>query len=415
MNAQPTRIAYLISKYPAVSHTFILREVLALRERGIAIDTASINTGPPNERLTHAEQAEAARTFYIKAQSARGALKCLAWFLVHRPSALLGSLRTALSMGAPDPARTLLCIFYWIEAAILARWMQQQALTHLHVHFASQAASVGLLATYLAPVTLSMTVHGPDEFYDVSNSFLFQKVARADFVTCISFFAQSQMMKISASHHWHKFEVSRLGVNTSHFLTRPVRTEPQCFEILCVGRLVSSKGQRILIEAASRLVCAGRHVHFTFVGDGPDRFALEQLVSERALGRQVSFAGAINQDDIQSFYAAADIFALASFAEGIPVVLMEAMAMEVPCVATHINGIPELIRDGIDGLLVAPSDIEGLAAAIAFLIDDPSLRQTIGASGRIRVRECYELAESACRLAEIFRSRLAKAPELKPT
>jgi glycosyltransferase involved in cell wall biosynthesis len=214
------------------------------------------------------------------------------------------------------------------------------------------------------------------------------------------------MMKISASDDWHKFEVSRLGVDTAHFITRPVRPEPQCFEILCVGRLVSSKGQRILVEAARRLVRAGRHVHFTFVGDGPDRFALEQLVSDLAIAEHVCFTGAINQDDIKTFYAAADIFALASFAEGIPVVLMEAMAMEVPCVATHINGIPELIRDGIDGLLVAPSDIEGLAAAIAYLIDDPSLRHTLGASGRIRIKEAYELANSADRLAEVFRSRL---------
>ncbi len=407
MSSQPKRIAYLISKYPAVSHTFILREVLALRERGIAIEVASINAGPAHDTLTQVERVEASRTFYIKAQAARGGLKSLAWFLVHRPSALLGSLFAALRLGAPDPARTLLCLFYWIEAAILTRWMQRRALSHLHVHFASQAASVALLATYLAPVTLSITVHGPDEFYDVPGSLLSAKVARASFITCISFFAQSQMMRISAGHHWSKFEISRLGVDTEHFMARPARPEPQCTEILCVGRLVSSKGHRILIEAANRLVRAGRRVHLTFVGDGPDRFALEQLVSVRALGEQICFAGAINQDEIQTFYAAADIFALASFAEGIPVVLMEAMAMGIPCIATHINGIQELIRNGVDGLLVAPSDIDGLAAAIAFLIDDPSLCRTLGASGRIRIKECYELSYSADHLAEIFGRRLA--------
>jgi glycosyltransferase involved in cell wall biosynthesis len=156
---------------------------------------------------------------------------------------------------------------------------------------------------------------------------------------------------------------------------------------------------------------SGRPVHLTLVGDGPDRAGLEQLVSDRGLSGKITFAGAINQDHIQSFYAAADIFALASFAEGIPVVLMEAMAMEIPCVATSINGIPELIRDGVDGLLVFPSDTAGLAAAIARLIDGPDLRRALGVAGRVRIQQSYELAKSTDRLAEIFRSRLAQAPE----
>ncbi len=410
MRATSLRLAYLISKYPDVSHTFILREVLALRARGISIEVASINTGPAYHRLTGVEQTEAGRTFYIKAQGAPGVFKAMAWFLVHRPAALLTSALAALRLGAADPARTLLCLFYLIEAAILARWMHRQALTHLHVHFASQAASVALFATYLAPVTLSMTVHGPDEFYDVPGSFLSAKVARAHFVACISFFAQSQMMKVSAGRYWDKFQIARLGVDTTHFAARPILPSSEPFAILCVGRLVPTKGQRILVQALERLVEAGKPVHLTLVGDGPDRPGLEQLVRHKALTGRVTFTGSINQDHIQDFYAATDIFALASFAEGIPVVLMEAMAMEIPCIATSINGIPELISDGRDGLLVAPSDVDGLAAAITRLIEDPALRRTLGAAGRLRVQQAYELARSADHLAEIFHTRLPAMP-----
>ncbi len=401
-----TRSAYLISKYPAVSHTFILREVLALREAGAVIETASINQAPVLNKLTEVEQSEASRTYYIKAQGAVGALKASAWLLFERPLALIRGVQKVLSLGAMDPKRLLLCLFYLVEAAVLAHWMNRRKLTHLHVHFASQAATVALLATYLVPITLSMTVHGPDEFYEVSESFLAKKMARARFVICISFFAQSQLMKIAAFDDWRKFEVVRLGVDTAHFSPRPSAGEPRRFEVLCVGRLVAAKGQRILVEAIERLVGEARPVHLTLVGAGPSGAELEQIVRDRRLSEYVTLAGSVNQDHIRDYYAAADIFALASFAEGIPVVLMEAMASGVPCIATAINGIPELIRDGVDGLLVAPSDVEGMAAAIRRLMDDASLRRALACAGRARVQAAYELKTNTDQLVKLLRRQL---------
>ncbi|HEX7157766.1 MAG TPA: glycosyltransferase family 4 protein, partial [Edaphobacter sp.] len=199
-----------------------------------------------------------------------------------------------------------------------------------------------------------------------------------------------------------------LGVDCSHFTPRQFRPRPDCFEILCVGRLVPAKGQRVLIHVLKILVEDGRKLRLSLVGEGPDRVELERMVRDNGLSAYVHFAGAINQDCIQDYYAAADIFVLASFAEGIPVVLMEAMAMEIPCVATTINGIPELIRDGIDGLLVAPSDIAGMSRSLARLMDDPQLRESLGKAGRLRVQSEYEIARSADRLADVFRSRLER-------
>jgi len=403
---KPLRIGYLVSKYPAVSHTFILREVLALRERGVEIEVASINSAPVRDTLTQDEQHEADHTFYVKQVGAFGVLKASVWMILHRPLGLARGLRAALTLGRLDLARIARCIFYYAEAIILTKWMMKRSLKHLHVHFATPASTVALILTHMAPITLSITVHGPDEFYDVPGYYLTEKVAASRFIVCISFFAQSQLMKLSPRKEWDKFDVARLGVDCDHFSPRPFRASPDCFEVLCVGRLVSTKGQSILVEAVGELIRYGRQVRLRFVGDGPDREELESLVERKALMGQIRFEGPMNQDRIQEFYRAADIFALASFAEGIPVVLMEAMAMEIPCIATDINGIPELIRDGVDGLLVAPSDVHGLSAALIRLMDEVSLRESMGKAGRQRVQESYEISKSADRLADIFSHRL---------
>ncbi|MBS1799367.1 MAG: glycosyltransferase family 4 protein [Acidobacteria bacterium] len=400
------RIGYLISKYPAVSHTFILREIAAIRQRAITIEVASINEAGDRNTLTQAERDEADSTFYVKRAGAVGALRSLATLGLRHPGRLFAGVGLAFKLGHMAPRRTLLCLFYLAEAAILAQWMKERSLTHLHVHFATQAATVALILKTIAPIDFSMMVHGPDEFYDVDSYFLEEKVVKARFAVCISYFAQSQMMKLSPGTAWEKFDIARLGVDCSHFVPRPFRTSPEAFEVLCVGRLVSTKGQRILIEAAEQLVRQGRSFQLRFVGDGPDRSELEHLVSGKGLAAQIRFEGPINQDRILAFYRQADIFALASFAEGIPVVLMEAMAMEIPCIATAINGIPELIRDGVDGLLVAPSDVDGLAAALARLMDEHGLRESLGKAGRQRVLESYEISASADRLRDVFEKRL---------
>ncbi|MDE1175187.1 MAG: glycosyltransferase family 4 protein [Edaphobacter sp.] len=265
-----------------------------------------------------------------------------------------------------------------------------------------------MLLTEISPISFSMMVHGPDEFYDVSDYYLTEKISAALFVVCISHFAQSQLMKLSSGDQWSKFDVARLGVDTSHFAPRVRPAMPDRVEILCVGRLVAAKGQRILISAAEQLRLQGRSFCLRFIGDGPDRHQLEALVTEKSLSDCIRFEGSINQDAILAFYLNADIFALASFAEGIPVVLMEAMSMEIPCVSTSINGIPELIHDGCDGLLVAPSDVEGFTAALARLMDDAALRVQLGKAGRTQVLGKYEIHANADLLAEVFRNRLGR-------
>lgn len=407
MRNQTVRLAYLVSRYPAISHTFILREVLHLREQGFEIHVASVN--PPDRdaaALTEVERAEALSTYCLKSANPLRILRDNLTMFWRRPLRCSRAFLYALRFSGWDLRRIAYSLFYYAEAAMVGRWMEHNGLSHLHVHFATPAATVGLILTRLYPATLSITIHGPDEFYDVSVYSLRRKIEEASFLCAIGSFARSQLMKLSAPEHWDKIEVTPLGVDGAEFTPRKAPAERSRFEVVCVGRLVPAKGQHVLIAAVEQLAREGRDVFLRLVGDGPDRQSLEQLVQRNQLGPNVRFEGAVNQEHIRRFYETADVFALASFAEGIPVVLMEAMAMEVPCVATRITGIPELVRDGIDGLLVSPSDQEELARALARLMDDRELRLRLGRQGRARVLSHYDLRRNVQRLGEVFIRRL---------
>jgi glycosyltransferase involved in cell wall biosynthesis len=400
-------IAYLISTYPTLSMIFVLREVVQLRELGFRIETASINPPDrPQEKLTSIEAAEAARTYCVKRDGAAGAVKACLKTLVSDFGGFWRGLGLAFAWGGLDLKRLFFNLMYFTEALMVGQWMRGNGQKHLHVHLASQAASVGLFVHHIFGFGYSMTVHGPDEFYDAEGHYLRRKIEAADFICCISWFAQSQLMMLSPYIHWNKFVVSRLGVDTEAFSPRLGQPERECFEILCIGRLTPAKGQHLLIDAVERLARQGRRVKLRMAGGGPDEATLRAHAAGIDFPECVVFEGAVNQDRIRTLYAGADAFCLPSFAEGIPVVLMEAMAMGVPCVTSRITGIPELIRDGVDGLLVAPSDVDGLVEALAKLMDDEALRLRLAQDGRARILEHYHLQRNVEELGAIFTERV---------
>jgi glycosyltransferase involved in cell wall biosynthesis len=213
-------------------------------------------------------------------------------------------------------------------------------------------------------------------------------------------------MKLVPAEDWGKLEVSPLGVDLEVFRPRTTRRQAHKFEILCVGRMVPAKGQRILIETVALLEKQGHKANLRLVGDGPDRKSLERMVGRRGLDHCITFEGAVGQDRIREFYESADVFVLPSFAEGIPVVLMEAMAMEIPTITTWITGVPELIRPDQDGILVPPSDVDRLAGAIQRVMDDEILRRGLGQAGRRRVAARYQLSNNILRLVNIYTQHL---------
>ena len=403
----PRSIAYLVSTYPTLSMIFVLREVLELRKLGFQIETASINPPDrPKMAMTGEEAAEAETTYCVKRSAAQDALGAHLRTLLFHPAGYMRGVWLVHRLSALDLRRFFFNAMYFTEALMVGQWMRRKGLRHLHAHLAQQAATVGMFARAVFGIGFSITVHGPDEFYDAEGQHLGRKAAAADFLCCITSFARSQMMKQSSFLYWRRMVVAPLGVDPDLFAPRPFRAQPEVFDILCVGRLTPAKGQHMLIDAVDRLAAEGRKVRLRLVGSGPDEVSLKIHSARLDHPDCIVFEGAVNQDRVRSLYAEADIFALPSFAEGLPVVLMEAMAMEIPCVTTQIAGIPEMIRDGVDGLLVAASDLNALTAALARLMDDEKLRKKIGRNGRKRVVEHYNLRKNVERLAAIFSERV---------
>ena len=405
------RVAYLLSRYPAISHTFFLHEVLGLRARGMDIETASIN--PPDRSLAAlppAERAEAAATYYVQGAGKLASVLTLLGTALRHPVVLGRGLATVLRVPRLTLVRRLFWLLYLAEALLVGRWMHRRGLRHLHVHFGGAVASVGMLTAAAWGLPYSLTIHGPEELLNVDAYHLREKVHAAQFVFCISDFCRSQLCLLVPPAEWPKLEVVRLGVDpvllTPSSRTTPAGEEDRVLELVCTGRLVAAKGHTILLEAVRLLRDRGVPLKVTLVGGGEQAQALEDFVAQHGLEDRVTFAGALSHAATLTLLRRADLFALASFAEGIPVALMEAMALGLPCVSTTVAGIPELIRSGVDGLLVPPANVAALADALEALAMDARLRRTLGAAARQRVIARYNLPLNQELLAQAFAARM---------
>jgi glycosyltransferase involved in cell wall biosynthesis len=399
------RIAYLLSVYPAVSHTFFLNEITGLRKLGFTIDVVSINKpGLPAGTTSEAEAAALKETFYLKAMKPLDILWVLLKILFTRPRVAVRGLRAALALDGWNLPASCYALFYLAEALLLGAWLRQRGHTHLHVHFGGPVATVGMLASIAWQIPYSITIHGPDEFYDVDKFYLRRKVEHALFVVCISDYCRSQVMKVSDPAHWSKLHVVRLGVDLQAFVPALPRDRKRRTEIICVGRLVPAKGHLILLRAVAHLLQSGLDLQLRLIGNGPERPNIEAFIAAHKLEESVVLEGALNHQATRQKLLQSDIFVLASFAEGLPIALMEAMAMEIPCVSTFVAGIPELIGNGREGLLVPPSSVEALAVALQQVACDHELRRRLTAAGLSRVRESYDLTRNVKLLSETMRA-----------
>lgn len=398
-----SRIAYLMSHYPAVSHAFVLREIEALRREGVDVATISIRRARPEDLLAPADRREASTTHNILPTSARRLLRAHTRALLRAPGPYLSALGLALRTGSPGLRGRLWHLFYFAEGILLAEHCRAAGIDHVHAQFADSATDAAMLAShYLAAArpeertTWSLAVHGSVEFYNVIAYGLRVKLARASFAVAISDFGRSQLMTLSEPERWEHIHVVRCAVDTVAFRPPAGRSASATgAEVLCVGRLLPGKGLTLLLAAVAALRRAGLDVRLTLVGDGPARAALEETARREGVAEHVRFLGALGQDDVREHYAHADVFCLPSFAEGIPVVAMEAMAMELPVVSTRIMGLPELIEEGVDGILIRPGRTDELTAALEGLIRDPATRARLGRAGRAKIEREYESARSA--------------------
>lgn len=387
-------IGYLVSKFPAVTHTFIQREIDLLRSKGFDLFVASINDPDSNS--------ENDQIFYVKRQGAITAFIELFKAILSRPLGLIKGVLYAIRIAGTDLKMILRHLFYVAEALLVAKWMKQNHLEQLHVHFANPAAKVALLVSKIYQYPYSLTIHGPDEFYDVTINNIEEKTENASAVFCISNYTRSQILRLVSPEIWPKIKINYLGIDPSIYTPHHFQNKSETFQILCVARLSVSKGQRILIQAVKILIDQGKKIKLTLVGEGPDRRQLERWVNQLSLSEHVEFKGALNPGDTLKCYQFTDVFVLTSFAEGLPVVLMEAMSMEIPCIATAINGIPELIQNNLNGILVSPANTEETSNAILRFIEDPDCRLKLGKAGRAVIVEKFNLDRNINALANFF-------------
>jgi colanic acid/amylovoran biosynthesis glycosyltransferase len=414
------RIAYLCSLYPAISHTFIMREVDALRSLGAEIATFSIHRAGPEHINGDADRAAAAGTFAILPPRLGTLLGAHARAALGHPSAYVRTLMRSLGLARSGLAGRIWQLFYFAEAMVLWRECDEKRVRHVHAHLANVAADVALLAAAFgsavdrdSPWSWSFTMHGPTELFAVDEFRLAKKVRHASFVICISDFTRSQLMMLCDSADWEKLHVVHCGIPLQQFTRRARPTaingheEEQEPMLLYVGRLVPEKGQAVLLEALSLLRRRGVRVRATLVGEGPERGRLEALADRLGVRAHAHFTGALGQEGILALYERATAFCLPSFAEGVPCVLMEAMAMEIPVVSTFVAGIPELVENERTGLLVAPGRADLLADAIERLIADPQLRHRLGTQGAEKVAAEFSSQSTAEDLHAVFTARIA--------
>ncbi len=415
------KLAFFCSEYPAISHTFVLREIESLRRAGLEIDTFSIRTTPPEKLLSERDRRAAASTFSILPPRADRVLGAHLRLALSSPRAYARTLRHSLRLAPPGLRGSLWQVFYFAEAVVLLRQLERRGIHHVHVHLANAAADVAMLAAHLGtelspdrPLTWSFTMHGPTEFADLRHYRLAAKLASARFVVCISDFARSQLMAISPPETWDRLRVVHVGIPVDSFTRSGPPPAAGSTRILYIGRLVPEKGQGVLLEAAAALIRSGRDIQVTLAGEGDLRPGLESLAAHLGIADRVEFLGAVGQDELRDLYEAAGIFCLPSFGEGVPVVLMEAMAMEVPTISTRIAGIPELIEDGVSGILTPPGRADRLAEAIAGVVDDPEVGRRLGAAGRAKVLAEFDCDASATQLRAVFEEMLGEGPPPGP-
>ena len=393
------KIAYLTSMYPNVSHTFILREILALRARGVEIVTFSVRR-PTAQNILGAEAArEAKATRWLVPPPARTFARALLWGLASRPLLSARTLVNAVTAPGIRLRQRIKWFYYFAEAVLLAYWLVTERCDRLHGHFGNSGSSTALLAARLAGVPFSFTCHG-SELLEPDIFRLADKVAVADFVACVSEYGRAQLMRLSEPSHYHKLHVVRCGLPSPPVAT-PCKTN-RSSEILCVARLSPEKGHLVLLEALVLLRDRNTDFHCTLVGDGPMRSTIEAKLTEWALTDRVCLTGSLPPDEVTSRYQQAGVVVLPSFSEGVPVVLMEALACARPVVATCVGGVPELIEHNTRGLLVTPSDADALADALQRVLQDPEWASRLAQAGAEFVWREFDLEVSARRLAELF-------------
>lgn len=413
------RVAYMMSRFPKLTETFILYEMVAMIEQGVAVELFPLLR--ERTSVMHSEAERFMRQAHFVPFISWPILRANLHYLRRKPQTYLTTLRDLLkgNWGSFRFFTGALGIFP--KSVYFAQQMERLEISHVHAHFASHPAAAAFVIHRLTNIPFSFTAHGSDIHRD--RTMLVEKVAEASFVVPISQFNKEVILDACDGRYADKMTIIHCGVDTEHF--HPPDKEPAAagrsvqnrssakpLAICCIGTLHEVKGQHHLIEACRLLKDRGVPFRCHFVGDGPDRDALEAQSKEAGISDWITFHGQQTRADVAALLRGANVVAAPSVPssdgrrEGIPVALMEAMSSGLPVVASRLSGIPELVEHGVSGLLAPPGHADALADALERLWRDPALRERLGKAARQKILNEFDLHRNARRLAQRFATKV---------
>jgi glycosyltransferase involved in cell wall biosynthesis len=394
-------IAYIVNQYPKVSHTFIRREILALERAGQTIQRFALR-GWDAELVDKADIVERDKTTYILGRGFLPLIRAALSWLLFSPGAFSKALQLTLQMIPRSDRSAALHAITLCEACYMGRMIANSDVRHIHAHFGTNSAEVAMLVSALTGIPYSFTVHGPDEFDRPEFIKLGAKIKNAKFAVAISSFGASQLYRWADLRDWHKVKIVRCGIEQDY--GRAVQNETSDPDrLVCVGRISMQKGHTLLAEAAAIVMGERERFQLVMVGDGDLRAEVEAIIKKKGLEGRLSITGWATGDRVRAEIVGARGLILASFAEGLPVVIMEAMALGRVILATQVAGIPELVRPGETGWLFPPGSVSAAAEAIRACLSTCSEHcREMGERGRKLVAERHDLDREAAYLSRLF-------------
>lgn len=402
------RIGYLVNTYPVPSSTFIRREIQALEEQGVSISPYAIRKWG-DTLVDERDKAEQDRTQYILSGKTLGLITGFFGELVLNPVGMARALGTWFRLIGNARGGFVRHVAYLLEAISLKRRTKADRIDHIHVHFSTNATAVALLSNRLGGPGYSFTAHGPDEFIDWGPSSLAMKFAGARFVVAISHFCTVQLARAAGMQEWDKAHIVRCGLDIDEFDVSDAGFGSDA-PFVCVGRLCPQKAQVLIVEAVKRVAALHPDVKVQLIGDGESRADVEAAIARHGLGDNIELLGWRDNHEVRRLLGKARALLLPSFAEGLPVVIMEALALGRPAISTYIAGIPELVDSDCGWIIPAGSSEHIAQAMIAAIETDPDTLAALGQEGRQRVVAAHDIRKNARILEELFRKAVADTP-----
>ncbi|MEM0928210.1 MAG: glycosyltransferase [Pseudomonadota bacterium] len=398
------KVGYLLNTYPVTSGTFIRREIEALEARGVEVKRFAVRRWT-QDLVDPRDQAEQEKTEYLLTGDANRLITSFLKELASNPGGVLraGKALFELMKGSGDFVRP---VAYLLEATHLKQRCAKERVAHLHCHFSTNAPAVAMLSRLMGGPSYSFTAHGPDEFVAPEQHCYDLKVEHAAFAIAITHYARMQIIRWSGIEHRDKVHVARCGLNLSEF--EPSDVPANASELICVGRLCPQKGQALIPDAIAPLVSEFPELKVVLVGDGESRPLIESEIERLGLAGHIELTGWMANREVLARLRKARALLLPSFAEGLPIVIMESLALGRPALSTYIAGIPELLDSGC-GWIVPASSVDHLREAIRdVMMASPVQLSRLGQEGRKRIEERHDIRLLAARLEELFRASLSE-------